>query len=77
MRRERVLSCYALGRQNSWEAICLDLDIAVQGDSFGDVSRKLREAISAYVEYVLKLPEADQTACCLGARPGMCESDLS
>jgi hypothetical protein len=61
MREERVLSCYAVGRgEHSWEAICLDLDIAVQGDSFADVSHKLGEAIHSYIESVVVLPEADQ-----------------
>jgi|SRR6516164_115898 hypothetical protein len=61
MGRERVLRCYAVSREaRSWEAICLDLDIAVQGDSFADVSRKLGEAIRSYVEYVVTLPEEDR-----------------
>lgn len=60
MRRERVLSCYAAGRDDSWEAICLDFDIAVQGDSFADVSKKLSEAIHAYIEYVVTLPADEQ-----------------
>jgi hypothetical protein len=61
MRQERVLSCYAVRREDSWEAICLDFDIAVQGVSFGEVSQKLGEALRSYVEYVNTLPEEDQT----------------
>ena len=33
----KSLRCYAEGRDGSWEAICLDLDIAVQGGSFEGV----------------------------------------
>jgi hypothetical protein len=57
MRRENILSCYAVGRgQDGWEAICVDFDIAVQGDSFADVTKKLREALVSFSEYVNALP---------------------
>jgi hypothetical protein len=45
-----------------WEAICLDLDIAVQGRSFEEVSRLLQEAIELYLETVKNLPEAERAA---------------
>ena len=48
--RHRSLRCYAEGRDGDWEAICLDLDIAVQGSSFEEVFRSLQEAISLYLE---------------------------
>lgn len=56
----RTLHCYAEGRDGGWEAICLDLDIAVQGDSFAEVYRALDEAIAAYLETVHDLPESEQ-----------------
>ena len=34
---DRMVRCYAKGHTGDWEAICLDLDIAVQGESFEDV----------------------------------------
>ena len=49
------LRCFAEGRDGDWEAICLDLDIAVQGDSFEEVFNSLREAISLYFETVADL----------------------
>jgi len=52
----RTLHCYAEGRDGDWEAICLDLDIAVQGGSFEDVFASLRQAVSLYVETVADLP---------------------
>ena len=55
----RTLHCYAEGRAGDWEAICLDLDIAVQGRSFEEVFGSLQEAISLYLETVADLP-ADQ-----------------
>lgn len=49
MMTKRVL-CYAHGRPNAWEALCLDFDIAVQGASFDEVKALLDEAIRTYVE---------------------------
>src|SRR5260370_42139894 len=60
MRQPKILSCYARGVGSSWEGICLDLDIAVQGDSFQDVSRRLRDAITSYLDYIETLPERDR-----------------
>ena len=53
------MHCYAEGRDGDWEAICLDLDIAVQGRSFEEVFGSLQEAIALYIETVAELP-ADQ-----------------
>lgn len=46
----KPLLCFAHGRDNEWEAICLDLDIAVQGRSYQEVYGLLSEAIQTYVE---------------------------
>ena len=51
----RTLHCYAEGRDGEWEAICLDLDIAVQGRSFEEVFAALRDAIALYLETVADL----------------------
>ena len=56
----RTLHCYAVGKDGEWEAICLDLDIAVQGSSFEAVSTSLGEAISLYLESVSALPREEQ-----------------
>lgn len=58
----RTLRCYAEGRDDSWEAICLDLDIAVQGESFAEVLDSLNEAISLYLESVSELPEEERAS---------------
>ena len=60
MRRPVKLSCYAVGDGNSWEAICTDLDIAVQGNSLRDASDKLNDAIHSYIEYVDTLPQEER-----------------
>jgi len=57
---QRVLRCYAEGRGKDWEALCLDLDIAVQGESFEEVFRSLHAAIDLYRESLDDLPEADR-----------------
>ncbi len=55
-----MLRCYAEGRDGEWDAICLDLDIAVQGDSFEDVFRELDEAVALYLESVAELPDSER-----------------
>lgn len=57
---QRTLHCVAFGREGAWEAICLDLDIAVQGPSFEDAAASLREAIALHVEAVSRLPPAER-----------------
>lgn len=56
----KVLHCYAEGRGQDWEAICLDYDIAVQGESFEDVATLLSEAIALYLDSLKDLPPADR-----------------
>lgn len=56
----RTLRCYAEGEDGEWEAICLDLDIAVQGNSFEDVFGSLRQAVALYLRTVGDLPDEQQ-----------------
>jgi hypothetical protein len=51
---EKRLLCFARGRANEWEAICLDFDLAVQGRSFDEVRDLLMESVTTYVEDVAK-----------------------
>jgi len=46
----RELLCVARGSGDRWEALCLDLDLAVQGRSFDEVRGLLDEAVNTYVE---------------------------
>ena len=41
--------CFAHGRDGDWEAVCVDLDIAIQGSSFDEVRNLLNRAVSTYV----------------------------
>ena len=67
MATTRALHCYAAGREGDWEAICLDLDISVQGASFEEVFRSLGKATSLYINSLRDLSEADQRAAPLPA----------
>ena len=58
----RTLHCYAEGQDGDWEAICLDLDIAVQGRSFEEVFGSLREAISLYLDTLSELGPDERRA---------------
>lgn len=55
-----ILRCYAEGIGHRWEAVCLDFDLSVQGKSFEDVRRQLRESVIAYIDYVKELPADEQ-----------------
>ena len=46
----KKVQCYARGSEEGWEAMCVDLDIAVQGSSFDEVKRLLDEAVRSYAE---------------------------
>jgi hypothetical protein len=45
--------CVARRQGDRWEALCLDLDIAVEGRSFDEVQNLLKEAVSTYIEDAL------------------------
>jgi hypothetical protein len=64
----RKLYCYAEARNGGWEAQCLDLDIAVQGASFEEVYRSLKEAVSLYIGCLDDLPDRER-ARLLARRP--------
>jgi hypothetical protein len=61
LKMQRTLRCYAEGKDSEWEAFCLDFDLAVQGQSFDDVYRKLSEQIELYVEGVVSLGAEDRS----------------
>ena len=55
-----ALRCMAEGRDDEWTAICIDLDIAVQGNSFAEVKDSLNQAIDMYLEGVSELPSEER-----------------
>ena len=46
---KRTITCFAHGNRDSWDAICIDFDIAVQGESFDEVRQLLGDAVATYV----------------------------
>ena len=63
MRAERTLPlrCYAYGNGNGWEAICTDLDIAVDGASLEDVKASLATCVELYLEGVAESPPEERS----------------
>ena len=53
-------TCYAWGRADRWEAICVDYDLTAQGDSLEEVRRELGNAIETYLSRVRELPKSEQ-----------------
>lgn len=51
-----ALRCYAHGNGDSWEAICVDLDVATFGPSLDEVKASLLDCIEMYLEGVRDLP---------------------
>ena len=56
----RNFRCMAEARNGEWWAICIDLDIAVQGQSFPEVQKSLHQAIDMYLARVVQLPANEQ-----------------
>jgi hypothetical protein len=50
--------CFAEGHDGRYEAICVDLDISIQGTSFSEVFDGLNSAVASYIEDAMKEDEA-------------------
>ena len=57
----RYFTCWAECNGGQWEAICLDLDIAVQGQSFEEIQGHMYKAIAEYLDYVSELPQEERS----------------
>jgi len=47
--KELVIRCYAEKKGELWHAVCVDLCLAAQGDSFCQVKKKLHDQMVEYV----------------------------
>ena len=56
----RTFRCYAYRSRQSWEAICVDLDIAVFGGSIKEVEASLDTCIQMHLESASELPPHEQ-----------------
>lgn len=52
--------CYAYSNGDRWHAICTDLDIAVDGESYQEVEAALDICIGMYLKSISELPEQDR-----------------
>lgn len=59
------LRCFAEPEGRQWQAFCVDLSLAVQGESLAEVKRKLHEQVRSYVEeaYTIDREYAEQLMC--------------
>lgn len=55
-----TIHCYAEGGPSGWEAVCLDFDVAAQGDTLEEAISSLTEAVALYLETVGALPEEER-----------------
>ena len=53
-------TCYAWGHADGWDAICVDFDLAAQGDSFEEARNELFDAIDTFLSYAAELPESER-----------------
>lgn len=56
----QILRCYAWGRRAEWQAICVDLDIVVQGSSVEEAKDILRACVDDYLDIVAGMPLEEQ-----------------
>jgi hypothetical protein len=61
--------CIVHGRGTEWEGLCLDLDIAVHGQSLHEVQTTLEQAISSYIEDASKEDDATRDKLLLRRAP--------
>lgn len=65
---ELILRCYAEKVDGQWQAFCLDLSLAAQGESAVDVERKLLNMIREYVYDALVGQDKDHASMLLKRR---------
>jgi hypothetical protein len=50
----KTFRCFAERKETQWQAFCVDLNLAVQGDTFPIVKQKLDEMVRSYVHLALE-----------------------
>jgi len=68
--RDMTIACFAEHRGDVWEGLCLDFDIAVQGDSLAEVQCLLHDAVADYVEFASEQPLAERNKLLRRRAPG-------
>lgn len=57
--KDLVLRCFALKRGGYWVAMCIDLDLAAQADTFAQAKKLLTEQMRSYVADALTVDSAN------------------
>jgi len=63
-----ILRCYAEKKSGYWQAFCLDLTLAAQGESFEEVRTKLSDMIDEYVHDAVNGEDKEHEKQLLGRR---------
>jgi len=63
-----LLRCYAEQKDGYWQALCLDLCLAAQGDSYDEVHDKLKAMICEYVSDAVEGEDREHAAELLSRR---------
>lgn len=63
-----VLRCFAEKKANVWQAFCIDLNLAVQGNSLHEVKLKLHAQIGEYLYDALVGPDKEYAEQLLSRR---------
>ena len=59
---EQSLLCCVEGTEDGkWEALCLNYDLSVEGESIDDALHNIVKAVDDYLEYVETLPQKEQS----------------
>lgn len=66
--KQLIVKCYAEQEGDYWVALCLDFNLAAQGDTFEEVKTKLDAMIAEYVYDALAGPDKQYAAQLLSRR---------
>lgn len=64
----KILRCFAEKKGSQWQAFCVDLNLAVQGDSFPVVKNKLDDMVRSYIQLAFE-QESEQDRMDMLNRP--------
>ncbi len=60
--KQLILRCYAEKKDSIWQAFCIDLNLAVQGETRDEVRVKLQRQISSYLYDALEGEDKEYAA---------------
>jgi hypothetical protein len=69
--QQLVLRCVAFKEQGQWVGVCLEFNLAAQGDTFADVRQRLDAQISTYLREALAGPDREHAGYLLRRRASL------